>query len=65
MEGRRVRRHLWPTRLSPLHLLIRVVHLGSDGPERPYPFTWRFLKETLGFFDFAATVLDQIQNTKL
>jgi hypothetical protein len=25
-----------------LHVLIRVIHLGSDGPERPVPLRWRF-----------------------
>jgi hypothetical protein len=37
--------------------------LDPTAQSASYPFAWRFLKETLGFFDFAAAVLGQIQNT--
>jgi hypothetical protein len=36
--------HIFSGRMPPLllHLLIRVVHLGSNGLERPVPLRWQF-----------------------
>jgi hypothetical protein len=54
-------------RMSPLlfHLLIQVVHLGSDGSGRPVPLRCGiFVNEPLGFPGFEPAIHGQIQNSE-